>query len=194
MSTDWQQRYESGDMPWEKGTACPGLVDYLALNPLTGSVLVPGCGYGHDVRAIAAAGNRPQVIGIDLAPGAISGAAKFDNPPHAAFRQADFLQLPDEFEGAFDWLWEHTLFCAIEVQDRARYADAAARSVRPGGHFLGIFYLNPHHDEPGPPFGVTPDELDARFGGPFELVRQWLPARTYPGREARELLRLFRRR
>ena len=31
MSIDyWEQRYESGDMPWEKGAASPGLVDFLA--------------------------------------------------------------------------------------------------------------------------------------------------------------------
>src|ERR1041385_6675263 len=28
--TDWEQRYQTGDMPWEKGEPSPGLVDFLA--------------------------------------------------------------------------------------------------------------------------------------------------------------------
>src|SRR6267143_687061 len=56
--TDWEARYESGDMPWEKGEPSPGLVDFLAAHPALprGSVAVPGCGSGHDVRAWAKAG------------------------------------------------------------------------------------------------------------------------------------------
>ena len=53
MSQDyWEARYQSGDMPWEKGAPSPGLVDFLAAHPdlARGTVCVPGCGTGHDVR------------------------------------------------------------------------------------------------------------------------------------------------
>jgi hypothetical protein len=30
VMTDWETRYKTGDMPWEKGEASPGLVDFLA--------------------------------------------------------------------------------------------------------------------------------------------------------------------
>src|SRR5271168_4912958 len=57
MPTDWEARYQTGDMPWEKGEASPGLVDFLAGHPDLdrGTVAVPGCGTGHDVRAWAKA-------------------------------------------------------------------------------------------------------------------------------------------
>jgi SAM-dependent methyltransferase len=194
VPTDWQQRYETGDMPWEKGRACPGLVDHLETHPVTGRVLVPGCGFGHDARALAACPEHPEVIGLDLAPAAIAGALRFPAPPGLRFEQGDFLDLPDRFHNGFDWLWEHTLYCAIDPGDRPRYARSAAQAVRPGGFLFGIFYLNPDHDGPGPPHGTTPEELDRRFSPDFELVRQWLPARAYPGREGREMLRLYRRR
>src|ERR1043166_9113599 len=51
-SESWESRYQSGDMPWEKGAPSPGLVDFLAAHPALprGTVCVPGCGTGHDVR------------------------------------------------------------------------------------------------------------------------------------------------
>ena len=58
MSTDWEAHYQANDTPWDKGEPSPGLVDWLAAHPAVprGTVLVPGCGMGHDVRAWAAAG------------------------------------------------------------------------------------------------------------------------------------------
>ena len=69
--TDWENRYQSGDMPWEKGAPSPGLVDFLATHgALSGkTVCVPGCGTGHDVREWARA--NFEVYGYDLAPSAI---------------------------------------------------------------------------------------------------------------------------
>src|SRR5438874_2735037 len=57
-NADWEARYVTNDMPWEKGEASPGLVDFLKGHPELprGTVAVPGCGTGHDVRAWAGAG------------------------------------------------------------------------------------------------------------------------------------------
>ncbi|HEX8296725.1 MAG TPA: thiopurine S-methyltransferase, partial [Chthoniobacteraceae bacterium] len=66
MATDWESHYQQGDTPWEKGGPSPGLVDFLAAEPVTGRVLVPGCGFGHDVRALSAGG--ADVLGVDLSP------------------------------------------------------------------------------------------------------------------------------
>jgi hypothetical protein len=52
---DWEQRYETGDTPWEKGAPAPPLLEWLeSRGSIRGDILVPGCGSGHDVRAIAA--------------------------------------------------------------------------------------------------------------------------------------------
>ena len=71
MSTDWEARYQANDMPWEKGEASPGLVDFLKTHPelQRGTVCVPGCGTGHDVLVWARAGFT--AVGYDLAPTAI---------------------------------------------------------------------------------------------------------------------------
>jgi hypothetical protein len=61
------------ETPWEKGIPHPALVDFLAENgPLTGEICVPGCGSGHDVRALSTPSNH--VLGIDLATRAIATA------------------------------------------------------------------------------------------------------------------------
>src|SRR5258708_19964101 len=66
--SDWENRYQTGDMPWEKGAPSPGLVDFLSAHPNLpkGMVCVPGCGTGHDVRAWARAGF--DTTGYDIAP------------------------------------------------------------------------------------------------------------------------------
>jgi SAM-dependent methyltransferase len=191
MPTNWEERYRTGDTPWDRGGPSPGLVDYLALHELDGRVLVPGCGFGYDVRALAT--KRNYVLGIDVAPSAIRGARRFLRKACEEYRLADLFALPREFTEAFDWVWEHTCFCAIDPSRRSDYVRATASALKPGGHFLGVFYLDPDHGD-GPPYPVTIGELDALFGGVFDYLEGWVPASTYPGREGCELIRLLRKR
>ncbi len=190
MSTDWENRYLTGDMPWDKGAPHPALVDFLKTQPLRGKILAPGCGLGYDVRAIARPDN--EVTGVDLAPSAVARADAFPKSAGETYRLADLFALPPELRGTFDWAWEHTCFCAIDPERRLDYVNAVAGALRPGGQLLAVFYLNPDHDD-GPPFGVSTAELDALFSPRFELLREWEPARTYPGREHRERMRVLRR-
>lgn len=189
--TDWEARWQTGDTPWDHGEPSPPLVDWLSRNAIAGRVLVPGCGRGHDVRALAAAGATP--IGIDLSPTAIDRASFLPRAGSEHYRVENLFQLPPELVGAFDWVFEHTCFCAIGLERRGDYAAAVVAALRPGGRLLAVFYLDPGRDE-GPPFGVTKGELDALFGPNFETVYEYIPAVSYPGREGRELVRLMRRR
>ena len=194
MPTDWEDMYRRGEMPWEKGAPCPGLVDFLAGERLAGPALVPGCGAGHDARAIAAGG--AEVAGIDIAPSAIAMAESFPRVGRERYELADLFALPAHLHGAFAWVWEHTCFCAIDPARRAEYVAAVHGALRAGGHLLAIYYLDPGQDSPedGPPFEVSIAELDRLFSPRFELVREWLPERAYPGREGREWMRVLRRR
>jgi len=194
MPTDWENHYRRGETPWEKGAASPGLEDFLANEPVRGRVLVPGCGFGHDVRALAA--TAEEVVGIDIAPSAITAARAFPSVGGEQYVIADLFNLPRDWRGAFDWLWEHTCFCAIDPAQRPAYVDAVAVALKPGGQLLAIFYLDPGNDHPdeGPPFEVSITELDRLFLPRFTLLREWLPARAYSGREGRQWMRLLVRR
>lgn len=184
-TTDWELRYQTGDMPWEKGEPSPGLVDFLAAHPELpkGSVVVPGCGTGHDVRVWARAGF--DVSGFDLAPSAIRLCCERTAQAGltATFTQSDFLADPPPTQ--FDWLFEHTLFCAIDRSRRDDYVKAVLRWLKPGGQLLAIHYMI--RDEQGPPCGVTQEELMGRFLPHFELKQGWVP-RSYPNRTGLELM------
>ncbi len=151
--TNWETRYQTNDMPWEKGAPSPGLVDFLAAHP--------------DLpRAIRLSIERTQAAGLN-----------------AQFRLADFLRDPAPFP--FEWIFEHTLFCAIQPNERDDYVRAVLRWLKPGGQYLAVNYLIP--DEDGPPFGTTREELLRRFSPHFDLIKEWVP-RSYPNRTGLELM------
>jgi SAM-dependent methyltransferase len=180
-------------MPWDKGEPSPGLVDFLAahLELPRGTVCVPGCGTGHDVREFARAGF--DTFGFDIAPGAISLAMEKTNAVglKAEFKLADFLR--DAPPQKFDWLFEHTLFCAIKPSGRDDYVQAVLRWLKPGGNYLAVSYLVPADRDEGPPFTTTREEQWRRFSPHFDLLAEWTP-RSYPNRAGLEWMFWWRRK
>jgi len=194
VTRDWEAAYQSNETPWDKGRAHPALVAWLSENRLTGEILVPGCGSGHDVRALAA---HPlaNVIGLDLAPSAKNRAEKFPPVGKETYITADFLSGTAFPAKSFDALFEHTCFCAIPRARRADYACTVSRLLKPGGLFLAIFYRNPSHGgDDAPPFGCSMEEADALFGPGFLLLQEKTTIPTFEGREGREVLRVMRRK
>jgi len=178
-------------MPWDKGEASPGLVDFLAARPQLqrGRVLVPGCGTGHDARVWAKAGFA--ATGCDLAPSAVRLSAEKTRAEglRAEFIRGDFLM--DTPPAAFDWIFEHTLFCAIDPGRRGDYVAAVRRWLKPGGDYLAVHYLIDNME--GPPFGTTRAEIWFRFSPHFDLLEEWVP-RSYPNRTNLERMFWWRRR
>lgn len=190
----WEERYQKGETEWDKGEPSPGLVDFLAARPApaTGTpltVLVPGCGTGHDVRAWARAGCR--ATGLDIAPSAVERAQTRNAQEKlpCVFRQGDFLN-DSPFE-LFDFVFEHTLFCAIQPIERDTYVQATSRWLKENGRYVAVFYLIP--DKDGPPFGSTREEIHQRFDRAFELEEEWVP-RSYPNRTGLEWMTVWRKR
>ena len=201
MPTDWDAHYRRGELPWDKGAAAPPLLEWLddPAHRLTGEVLVPGCGLGHDVRAIAMRDDGVAVCGLDFAPAAVAQAWAWPSVGSETYVEADLFNLPPELRERFDWVFEHTCFCAIDPACRADYVCAVAGALRSGGRLLAIFYLTPWKDgeEPppggGPPFPVRKEELNTLFAERFELLEEFVPNRAYRGREGREWVRLLRK-
>lgn len=188
---DWEQKYQADEAHWDHGGASPGLVEFLREHRdlAKGTVAVPGCGTGHDVRAWAESGF--QAHGFDIAPTAVRLAKEQTKAAglEAAFTRFDFLNDPPP--EPFDYLWEHTLFCAIHPDQRDQYVRAVNRWLKPGGIYLAVNYIV--CDPDGPPWPVTAAELWRRFQPSFELLDQWVP-RSYPNRCGKERMLWWRRK
>jgi len=186
---DWEARYVAGDTPWNRGAA-PPLAEFLRDHHVSGKVLVPGCGTGHDVRLLAAHG--AQVTGLDLSETALAMARSQPAVAGEDYELGDLFALPEEWAGRFDWVLEHTCFCAIPPARRADYVAAVSRVLKPGGALLAVFFLDPGVDE-GPPHGATKEEIAGLFDPLFVLEREWQPRETFPEREGGEICQLRRR-
>src|SRR5688572_2075018 len=124
MPTDWENRYQAGDTPWDKGGPHPVLGLLIEQGEVGGRILAPGSGLGYDVRELARAAD--EVLGLDVAPSAVSRALSYPAVGKETYLHGDFFDLPAEFKGSFDMVWEHTCFCAIDPALRPAYVEAAA--------------------------------------------------------------------
>ena len=139
---NWEQRYRTGDTPWEKGAPAPPLLEWIAhRGPLRGNILVPGCGSGHDVRAIASASQAAQVVGMDIAPSALDQARRFPVAGQETYLLANLFDLPAVLIGRFEWVFEHTCFCAIDPQQRPDYVWAIMQRAPAERILVGNLFL-----------------------------------------------------
>ena len=187
----WEQRYQDKGDHWNLGYPAPPFVSLLASdNPLQpGKLAVIGCGKGHDALFFAKSGF--EVIGFDFAPSAIAEATATakDKGISARFVQQDIFALDREFTNSFDYVLEHTCFCAIDPGWRSQYVEVVKSLLRPGGKLIALFYT---HDRPGgPPFGVKPEEVLEYFTADFEPIVFRQAENSIPRRQGNEHLAIF---
>jgi SAM-dependent methyltransferase len=186
---DWNQDYSVGRTPWDKGGPSPALLEVINSGELpTGSeVLVPGCGYGHDVAALAQAGCT--VTGLDISELALAEARSSNGADGASYVLGDFFD-PSLVElNRYDVIWEHTCFCAITPDQRGGYVDAAHRLLKPSGVLIGVFFAfaqDPEGD--GPPYKTNIETIERHFKKRFTLEWARLPQDHFPTREGEEWL------
>ncbi len=195
---DWEAHYQTGDTPWDRGEAAPPLMEIIERHGEKwwggGPVLVPGCGSGHDVRAIAETG--VPAVGLDIATTALQKArdVPFNGP--ASYELGDFLDPEWRVGKSFTAIWEHTCFCAIEPDQRGAYAESAAAILPTGGMLVGVFFLTPRDPgelSDGPPYGCSIAELEETFGPWLKRMDGWVPERAHADRAGREWIGIFRK-
>ena len=176
---DWDKAYQEEETPWDKGYASPAIAEWLQKNSLKGGVLVPGCGLGHDVRLLASHNN--QVTGIDISQTAISKAKAIEVVNNESFKVADFFNLPEDYSQSFDWVVEHTFFCAIAPNLRQSYVENLVNMLRPKGYYLAVFFLkDPSQiDSEGPPYKIHRGAVEKYFGKNFDLLDSFIPKSHY---------------
>ena len=192
--TDWEQNYVEGHTPWNKGKASPPMMEWVSQNQPQGRVLVPGCGVGHDVVMLVDAGLDAH--GLDIAPTAIAMAQAAYPDQANRFVLGDLFATPLEWQGSFDFVFEHTCLCALPPEWRTRYEAAAYQLLKVGAQLVGIWFINPEMDpdETGPPFGISVSELSVLFDeSRWQVIEDRVPEIGYDGRVGRERLRVLRK-
>lgn len=167
----WEERYASQNTGWDLAGPSPHFVDLMASAPdflKPAAMAVLGSGRGHDAAFFGKAGF--EVTGFDYADQAVQEAQQRYGQ-WACFKQRDIFTLggsdsPERQQ--FDYVLEHTCFCAILPQQRPDYVKIAANLLKPGGFLIGVFWE--HKDPHGPPFSTPLLEVQTLFPPSFELI------------------------
>lgn len=164
-SDGWDRCWEEGVTPWDLGKPTPALQRLLQTNFLPmGRALVPGCGSGYDVVAMAAPGR--YVIGLDSSEVAIKKARELasasPNAKYISFLQADFFTW--EPTQLFDLIFDYTFFCAIVPNMRSAWATRMGDLLKPDGELITLMFPIDDHDG-GPPYKTSVAEEGRSLGG-----------------------------
>jgi len=181
----WEQRFREGNTPWDRGSVNPQLGAWLqskALEPCR--ILVPGCGSGYELVALAAAGF--DVTGLDYAPVALqrSRASLQAAGRSATLVQADVLDWQPETP--FDAVYEQTCLCALYPDAWRAYADRLHHWLRPGGRLCALFVQFSRPDAEsgailGPPYHCDINAMRALFPAPrWDWPKPPYPLTSHP--------------
>ncbi|KAF5733951.1 thiol methyltransferase 2-like isoform X3 [Tripterygium wilfordii] len=155
VSGGWDRCWEEGLTPWDLGKPTPILLHLHKTGALRkGRALVPGCGSGYDVTAIACP--ERYVVGLEISDKAIKKAVDLSstspNAKYFTFLKADFFSWsPTEL---FDLIFDYTFFCAIEPEMRSEWAHQIQKFLKPEGELITLMFPISHHVG-GPPFKVS---------------------------------------
>lgn len=157
-----------------------------------GRCLVPGCGRGYDVTAIASPGR--YCLGVDIVPAAISSAQHrleelYDmaallevnpEPPigQCEFKCINFFEL-DTFhpENQFDFIFDYTFLSSLDPRIHKDWARKMSELVKVGGELMTVIYPIMMERCGGPPFQMS-----------MSMVRELLMPAGFEAFELYELL------
>ncbi|KJH72435.1 methyltransferase domain-containing protein [Aliterella atlantica] len=187
----WEAHYQEGRTRWDLGQAAPPFVSLLdsPTAPLPDRMAVLGAGRGYDALLFAQRGF--EVIGFDFAPSAIADATALaqNSGIPAQYLQRNIFDLPAEFPNYFDYVLEHTCFCAIDPSDRPAYVKLVKSLLKPQGELIALFWA---HSKPGgPPFGTNIDEIREYFQSDFKITSLSLATNSIAERQGEEYLGRF---
>lgn len=186
----WESIYQAGDAGWDIGKPAPPFVELVNKKPawLTkGSLICFGAGGGHDSNLFAQ--NDFKVTAVDFAPSAIAKIDAYASTnPNLSSLNADILNIPKELNGTFDYVLEHTCFCAIPIENRTKYVQAAKNALKENGVLFGLFYRFDPPDEKGPPYPTSEEEMKNLFEADFEIIEWETPKHSHGKRQNRERL------
>ena len=138
----WDHAWQQGVTPWDAGRSSPLLshssFPYLKSPENAGrrTVLIPGCGSGHDVFAFAAAGWH--ATGLDISETAIARCHKnqHDIPALRSISQECIRFVSEDFfrhRDSYDLIFDYTFVSSLELPMRPKWASAMASLLNDSG-------------------------------------------------------------
>jgi hypothetical protein len=198
----WIDMWNAGIQPgqvFDVASASPLLLKLISEGKVpNGRALVPGCGRGYDVTALAT--KQRYVLGLDIADSAVQAARErlsalpdeeCSYKPNAEFSTASFFDLdaaaPDHH---YDFIYDYTFLCALDPSVRPQWAKKMAELVKPKGELLTLIFPIRPPDEKGPPFQVSMElyrELLLPVGFQCEELALLPPELCHAGRDGSEV-------
>ncbi len=126
-------------VPWADLRVNPGLIEWLDECGISGAgqrALVVGSGLGDDAEELLRRGF--DVVGFDLSATAIQWCRERFPDSRAEYRQADLFDLPDEWNGTFDLIFESYTLQVMPEDERAQAMDLIAGLLADDGRLLVI--------------------------------------------------------
>ena len=164
----WENIYQTEAKPgWDLGGPASILKEMLPRLKLPKSrVLVLGSGLGHDAAYFASQGH--VVTAVDFSSKALDAAKKNYPTLNIEWANHDLFTLPDSFRGAFDLVFEHTCFCAIEPRRRSEMIRIWNSCLAPEGKVFALFFSMLKRE--GPPYGATEWEVRQYLLKTFQFI------------------------
>lgn len=171
----WLERWEKGRIGFHRADENPRLTEHheRALGE-TIRVLVPLCGKSADLEWLVVQGH--EVVGIELSELAAQAFfAERKLAPEVRQRDrfveyrhgelsilvGDFFDASPELTGYCDGVYDRAALIALPAELRARYAAHLQTLLAPQARLLLVTL---HYDaEGGPPFAVSPEEVEASY-------------------------------
>lgn len=149
----WDERFERGFTPWDRGGVPLALRDFVARSVGARRTLIPGCGSAYELAFLSNVGW--DATAIDFSPAAVGVAKAAVGLWAERVVEADFFK----YESALplELIYERAFLCALP---RAMWPQLAARYAQllpPGALLAGFFFFD--DAQKGPPFGIAPEQL-----------------------------------
>lgn len=184
----WDKRFREGVMPWDAGRIPDSLRRFANAQAAPLSTLIPGCGSAWEAAYLAGLGW--PVTALDFSEAAIAAAHQVLGDWPGRLVCADFFTF--EPEAPIDLIYERAFLCALPRKLWPAWGERMAWLLPSGGRLAGFFFFR--DDPKGPPFGISPEQLDALLAPNFERIEDSAVEDSIPAFAGMERWQVWRRR
>ncbi|MFT7475248.1 MAG: thiopurine S-methyltransferase [Verrucomicrobiales bacterium] len=181
---DWAELWSAGRIAFHQSDVNDFLTKYLqqACGDDIGRVYVPLCGKSLDMVFLAE--HTDQVVGVEFVEQGVADffderglTPRIDTDPQLRYTAdkyslfaADFFDLTKEHLGSIDAVFDRAALVALDAETRVRYTEHLRSITRAGARMLLITFDYDQSAMDGPPFAISPDEVERLYGDGFDIV------------------------